>query len=209
MTRAARDHSWRHPLFLRSLNPMLVVDDDRRYVDANAAASLFLRLSHEAICKLRIDDMTPPPLRPGLEALWADFLERGRSGAGPQARPWDFHTRDGMTVAVDLCAIPDFASGHHLAIVLFPPAEAINERVSRAQPQGGRVLTKREREVLALVALGKTGLEIAAQLFVSPSTVQTHMVNTLVKLGARNRAHGIAIALQTGELDFPETSPGC
>jgi len=71
------------------------------------------------------------------------------------------------------------------------------------------VLTKREREILALVALGKTGLEIAAQLFVSPSTVQTHMVNTLVKLGARNRAHGIAIALQTGELDFPETSPGC
>jgi hypothetical protein len=43
-------------------------------------------------------------------------------------------------------------------------------------------------------------VQIAEQLYISPATVQTHMARTLVKLGAKNRAHGIAIALQTGEL---------
>lgn len=209
---AASEHAWRHPLFLRSFNPMLIVDNDRRYVDANTAATLFLRLPREEICKLRIDDLTPPTLRAGLDAAWMEFLRGARSDEGTRALRWDFQMLDGTRVAVDLCSIPDFAPGRHLGIVLFPPAEAINERVSHAQPPGRRVLTKREREVLGLVALGKTGLEIAAELFVSPSTVQTHMVNTLVKLGAKNRAHGIAIALQTGELDLPEEFPaygGC
>lgn len=204
---ASREHSWRHPLFLRSLNPMLVVDNDRRYVDANAAASLFLRLPHEAICRLRIDDLTPHALRPELDARWPEFLLGGRQGRGTEALPWDFQMLDGTRVGVDLCSVPDFAPGRHLCIVVFPPAEGINERVSLAQPQGRRVLTKREREVLGLVALGKTGLEVAAELFVSPSTVQTHVVNTLVKLGAKNRAHGIAIALQTGELDLDADPP--
>ena len=204
---AAREHTWRHPLFLRSLNPMLVVDNDRRYVDANAAASLFLRLPHEAICRLRIDDLTPPMLLADLDAWWPEFLLGGRGEAGTRALRWDFQMPDGMRVAVDLCSVPDFMPGRHLVIVVFPPAEGINERVSLARPQGRRVLTKREREVLGLVALGKTGVEIAAELFVSPSTVQTHMVNTLVKLGAKNRAHGIAIALQTGELDLDADRP--
>ena len=193
-----------HPLFLRSLNPMLIVDDERRYVDANAAASLFFRLSHEAICKLRIDDVTAPKLRAGLDALWAEFLQRRFSRERSQALPWVFHMPDGTTVAVDLCSTPDFRPGRHLAIVLFPQARSLNERLAQAQPPARAVLTAREREILTLVALGDTGVQIGAQLFLSPATVQTHMVNTLIKLGAKNRAHGIAIAMQTGELDLHE-----
>ena len=78
----------------------------------------------------------------------------------------------------------------------------MNERLDGAPAQASTVLTKREREILTLVALGNTGVEIAAQLFLSPTTVATHVTNALVKLGARNRAHGIAIALQNGELDL-------
>ena len=66
------------------------------------------------------------------------------------------------------------------------------------------MLTDRERQVLTLVALGNTGDQIAAQLSLAPSTVQTHVVNALNKLRAKNRAHGIAIALQTGELDLDD-----
>jgi len=44
----------------------------------------------------------------------------------------------------------------------------------------------------------------AAALFLSPATVQTHVTNSLIKLGAKNRAHGISIALRAGELDLGE-----
>lgn len=64
------------------------------------------------------------------------------------------------------------------------------------------MLTKREREILTLVALGNTGVEIASRLFLSPATVQTHVVNALIKLGAKNRAHGITLAIQANELDL-------
>lgn len=177
---------------------MLIVDDERRYVDANPAACLFLRLPREEICKLRIDDVTPPQSRSGLDALWAEFLRGRFSGEGMQALAWDLQMPDGTSVTVDLCSVPDFRPGRHLAIVVFPPAGTLNELL--AQTQAPEVLTKREREILAMVALGKTGVQIAEQLYISPATVQTHMAHTLIKLGATNRAHGIAIALQTGEL---------
>jgi DNA-binding NarL/FixJ family response regulator len=48
-------------------------------------------------------------------------------------------------------------------------------------------LTEREEEVLALVARGRTNAEIAAELYVSLSTVKTHVASVMTKLGARNR----------------------
>ena len=192
-----------HPLFVRSLNPMLIADDERRYVDANAAACLFLRQPREEICKLRIDDLTPPEARAGMDAMWADFLRGDYSGPG-MFTPWELHMPDGTSVAVDLSSTPHFRPGRHLAIIMFPAAQEINERLRQAQAPASDVLTTREREILTLVALGNTGVQIGAQLFLSPSTVQTHMVNTLIKLGAKNRAHGITIALQTGELDLDD-----
>ncbi len=189
-------------LFSRSLNPMLIVDDRRRYVDANPAACLFFRLAREAICELSIDDVTAPELRPDLEAVWADYLQGRLSGDSAQAVRWVFHMPDGGRVCADLSSIPDYRPGRHLAIALFPPADALNEHLTHAPAATSSALTNREREILTLVALGNTGVQIGAELFVSPATVQTHVVNALVKLRAKNRAHGIAIALQTGELDL-------
>jgi DNA-binding NarL/FixJ family response regulator len=59
-------------------------------------------------------------------------------------------------------------------------------------------LTDREREVLALVALGNSNEEIAAQLFISPATARTHVSRTMVKLGARDRAQLVVLAYQSG-----------
>ena len=197
-----RHHAAPHPLFVHSLNPMLIADDAGRFVDANAAACLFLRLPREAVCRLTIDDVTPRSQRPRVAALWGALVSGGHARASGDTVPLDMQMPDGTILAVDLGGTPQFRPGRHLAIILFPAARALNERVGAAPAQANSVLTKREREVLTLVALGNTGVEIASQLFLSPTTVATHVANGLVKLGARNRAHGIAIALQNGELDL-------
>ena len=59
-------------------------------------------------------------------------------------------------------------------------------------------LSPREREVLALVAEGRTNKAIAEALFVSPNTVKTHVASLLSKLRAESRAHLAAIAARSG-----------
>ncbi|WP_232547271.1 response regulator [Propioniciclava soli] len=64
----------------------------------------------------------------------------------------------------------------------------------RAHP-GLAELTDREREVLALVAEGLNNDEIATRLFISKATARTHVSHILLKLGARDRAQLVVIAL--------------
>ncbi|MFC4465996.1 response regulator [Streptomyces xiangluensis] len=65
-----------------------------------------------------------------------------------------------------------------------------------ARPQ--EPLTDRELDVVRLVALGRTNAEIAADLYVSLSTVKTHLASVQLKLAARNRVEIAAWAWQTG-----------
>lgn len=58
------------------------------------------------------------------------------------------------------------------------------------------VLTRREKEVLGLIAEGMTNIEIAQKLFISVTTVDTHRKNLLAKLEARNTASLVRIATQ-------------
>jgi DNA-binding CsgD family transcriptional regulator len=57
------------------------------------------------------------------------------------------------------------------------------------------VLSRRELEVVRLVALGASRPEIAAELQISHDTVRTHVRNAMAKLGARSRAHLVAKAV--------------
>jgi DNA-binding NarL/FixJ family response regulator len=59
-------------------------------------------------------------------------------------------------------------------------------------------LTEREREVLTLIGLGLSNTEIAERLYVSMSTTKTHIGRLLMKLGARDRAHLVIAAYETG-----------
>jgi LuxR family maltose regulon positive regulatory protein len=59
-------------------------------------------------------------------------------------------------------------------------------------------LSERELEVLALIAAGKSNVEIASSFFVSLSTVKTHINNLYRKLGARSRTQAIARARELG-----------
>jgi DNA-binding NarL/FixJ family response regulator len=78
----------------------------------------------------------------------------------------------------------------------------IAEYASRAKEpiaaDGLDQLTKREREVLALVGTGMTNDEIAAKLFMSPATAKTHVSRAMMKLHARDRAQLVVIAYESG-----------
>ncbi|WP_295780163.1 response regulator transcription factor [uncultured Microbacterium sp.] len=62
------------------------------------------------------------------------------------------------------------------------------------------MLTEREREVLALVARGRSNDEVAASLYISPHTAKTHVKNTMLKLGAHDRAQLVIAAYESGLL---------
>jgi len=76
-------------------------------------------------------------------------------------------------------------------------AEHLN-RPTMVPAQGLQRLTSREKEVLHLVALGRTNAEIASALFVSETTIKTHVGRTLAKLGARDRVQLVVIAHRSG-----------
>ena len=67
-----------------------------------------------------------------------------------------------------------------------PPPAALDE------------LTEREREVVALVALGLSNDEIAERLVISPATAKTHVSRAMMKVGARDRAQLVVVAYQSG-----------
>jgi two-component system response regulator NreC len=65
-------------------------------------------------------------------------------------------------------------------------------------------LSPRETEVLKLLALGLTGQQIASQLFISTSTVETHRAHIMEKLGLHGRAALVRYALGKGLLQDDE-----
>ena len=62
-------------------------------------------------------------------------------------------------------------------------------------------LTVREEEVLVTVARGRTNMEIADELYISLSTVKTHLASLMIKLGARNRVEVAIWAYETGRIN--------
>jgi DNA-binding CsgD family transcriptional regulator len=73
--------------------------------------------------------------------------------------------------------------------------------VAGGSAPGEARLTRREREVLQLLARGLNAPQIGAQLFVSPATVRTHVQNAMARLGASTRIQAVSIALERGEID--------
>ena len=82
-------------------------------------------------------------------------------------------------------------------VQLSPQAAARLVREVRA-PESPEKLTDREMDVLRLLALGKANKEIAAELFISETTVKTHVSNILMKLGVPSRTQAALYAVRIG-----------
>jgi DNA-binding NarL/FixJ family response regulator len=78
--------------------------------------------------------------------------------------------------------------------------------LSRRATQTQKSLSKREREIMDLLAQGLTGEQVAEKLYLSPETIKTHIRNAMSKLEANTRVHAIAIALREGFIS-PPTQP--
>jgi DNA-binding NarL/FixJ family response regulator len=74
---------------------------------------------------------------------------------------------------------------------------------AHAVPQGASVLNSREWEVLKLIVEGRTNAEIAAEIYLAPKSIERHVAAVIRKVGARNRAHLVALAIGRGLVRAP------
>jgi PAS domain S-box-containing protein len=187
-------------IFEHSLNPAFLIDDERRYVDANEAACSFLGLSRDQVVGRRFDEFLVPDLRAIIEEAWPEFLALGR-----RAGFFSLQMPDGSVRETMYSSIANVTTGRHLTVYLLEdaPERAAGNGAARA----GSSLSPRQREVLELVADGKTSTDIAERLVVSPETVRTHLRNARLKLGASTKAQAVAIAMVRGEIKPTEPQP--
>ena len=131
--------------------------------------------------------MPRPPLdRPDHERHVAAARDR------PTRAAWAAAWADGRLLS------PDQAVAAALDSRIASPCAAAPRRRHAATPPltlpGG--LSPREAEVLGLLAAGRSNHQIAAALFLSPRTVQRHVANVYLKIGAHNKAEATAYALR-------------
>jgi DNA-binding CsgD family transcriptional regulator len=179
----------------RSWVPMVLVDDERRYVEVNAPSRLALGLGRDELLRLRLDDLTPPHRWPSMEARWARMLEEGYI-----AGPYEDSPSEDMYLGVTFFALANVLPGRHL--VAFAPAgwpdgETLLQLEKRGE-ESGAVLTPRELQVLQLAADGRKASTIGQELSVSIATVKTHLEHIYVKLGVGDRTAAVAEAMRLG-----------
>jgi DNA-binding NarL/FixJ family response regulator len=125
-----------------------------------------------------------------LPEAWRSFVTSGQyAGSRASIRI------EGTEVPADFVARLEFVDERRLAIhVALAEGATPDGRVTSGSPHI-RLLTARERAVIALIATGRETPQIAERLGVSPATVRTHVRNALSKLGAHTRAQLVAIVI--------------
>jgi PAS domain S-box-containing protein len=175
-------------IFERSGNAMALLNENRVNVEVNAAMSRLLRIPRNELVGTRIDEHLSPEDRATIEQGWRALWKSGDRTAERTAI-----RGDGSRLRVQFSARTAELGGRKLVILVVTEIEPARAPVRPPSPVGE--LTRREREILHLVALGKSSPEIADRLVISTETVRTHVRNAMAKVGARTRAQLVAIAL--------------
>lgn len=172
-------------VFENAPDAILLMDDERRYLDGNRAARTFLGVSREELRRHRVADFTAPHALPDLDRIWTMLMRTGvLEGRFP------LRLANGLERTVAFHAVARILPGRHMTSLRL--ADEAHARLV-SPPQN---LTAREREILTHVARGSSARQIAEAASLSPETVRTHLRNAMRKLDASSRPHAVALAIK-------------
>jgi PAS domain S-box-containing protein len=187
---------------------VIATDADGVVTTWNARAESLYGWSREEALGRHIGDLTVPEDSRRTAEQIMDAIQRGASWEGT----FRVRRKDGSRFTAFVKDSPILgAAGRLIGIVgvsieIGDPAlaEAVRTLVGDGtRPQRRtRALSPREREVLALLARGLTGEQIAERLVLSPETVRTHIRNAREKLGASTRVEAVTMALLGREIQL-------
>jgi PAS domain S-box-containing protein len=173
---------------------LFVVHESGRVVGANQYACAMLGYERDELLELSLHDLA------GAEEL-ESLLENGDIAVV------SLRHRDGTTVAARCQARPAGNDGLRLVAWVAQPLRALSPGAAartlpgRRRPRLRGELTRREVEILRLMADGFENSEISRQLFISTETVKSHVRRLLQKLRARSRTHAVALSMRRGFID--------
>jgi PAS domain S-box-containing protein len=180
--------------FKQSRNAMVLVDEQRVHVDVNGAYLKLLGYDRRTLIGQPLYRFVAGPSRVS-DREWAAALAVGHFTGKA-----DMICADGSRVAVQWGADTEVVTGRRLVLFVALGTSRWGARFRRTASSAREAgeLSEREGEILRLVSLGSSGPEIAEELQISHNTVRTHIRNSMLKLGARSRAHLVAKALSNG-----------
>ena len=182
-------------VFQRSANPIVVLDGRERVAAVNDAALELVGGTRLELLGSPMTESFSPGTRAAARSDWETMLRSGEYDGRRTVR-----RGDGTEIDVDYASRLIRMPGRRLVVVVVLPVGS----PSFYKPAGSidrAPLSKREREVVGLIALGQETPAIAKTLHISEHTVRTHVRNAMARLGARTRAHLVAFVLSEQLLD--------
>lgn len=175
-----------HPAWIYSAESL-------RFLDVNQAALRTYGWSRAEFLAMTIVDIRP---REDVPAL-LESVARMRARPAGTIGPWRHRHKDGSMVEVDVSFLSFPLGGQPARLIVVDASSARPVQRAWACPPA---LSRRERQVLGLVARGYTSLEIAAALGLSVKSVETYRVRFARKLGLAGRAAIVKYAIDHGLL---------
>ena len=172
---------------------MALLDDERRHVRVNGAYLQLLGYPPSALIGRPIGDLRAGGAVASADEWRAALRQKQFTGTAELARA------DGGSVVVEFAGHPEVVTGRQLVLLVILSAPRGGRRRDDTLARSGpSALSGRELEVVALLALGLSGPEIAGELQIAHNTVRTHVRNAMTKLRTHSRAQLVAKSLGEG-----------
>ena len=174
--------------------PASLHDVDGRFLHLNAAGERASGFTSAKMLGRSLTEPVPPPARAAVAAQFRRAVESGE--------PTDFETvfvdGNGDVRGVRAQHLPLLEGDAVVGVLIL--AYDVRQPVDPRKLGGGTKLTRRQHEILELVAAGRSTAEIAAELSLSVETVRNHLRRLMHELDAHTRVEAVAVAQRLGLL---------